>query len=128
MSRSAVDNRVLPLDALVRSMGINKSTPHLFFLGAGASISSGIPSAERCIWKWKRNIFLTPNPELEEQFSELSLVGVRQRIQRWLDQRSTYPREGSPDEYGYNGSFLERDRRNAAQGRLTHTHGRFLFR
>jgi len=101
MSKSAVDNRVLPLDALVRSIDINKSTPHLFFLGAGASISSGVPSAERCIWEWKRNIFLTRNPGLEEQFSELSLIGVRQRIQRWLDQQSTYPREGTPDEYGF---------------------------
>jgi len=92
---------VLPLDALVRSIGVNKATPHLFFLGSGASISSGVPSAEQCIWEWKRNIFLTKNPGLEEQFSEISLAGVRQRIQKWFDQQGTYPREGEPSEYGY---------------------------
>src|SRR5438552_3230587 len=65
-----MDELILPLDAFVRSVGINKSTPHLLFLGAGASVSSGVPSAERCIWEWKRRIFLTRNPGLEEQFSE----------------------------------------------------------
>ncbi|RLB91031.1 MAG: hypothetical protein DRH50_11555 [Deltaproteobacteria bacterium] len=92
---------VLPLDAFVRSVGINKSIPHLFFVGAGASITSGIPSAERCIWEWKRDIFLTKNPGLEEQFAELSLVEVRQRIQRWLDQQGNYPSEASPEEYAF---------------------------
>ncbi len=99
-----MDELILPLDAFVRSVGINKSTSHLLFLGAGASVSSGVPSAERCIWEWKRSIFLTRNPGLEEQFSELSLVGVRQRIQRWLDQQGGFPAEGAPDEYG---SYIE---------------------
>lgn len=96
-----MNNYVLPLDAFIRSIGINKSTPHLFFLGAGASVSSGVPSAERCVWEWKRTIFLTRNPGLEEQFSEISLVGVRQRIQNWLDQQGGFPSLGSQDEYGF---------------------------
>ena len=33
------------LDALIRSVGINHATPHALLLGAGASISSGVPSA-----------------------------------------------------------------------------------
>lgn len=36
---------VPPLDALVRSVEVNRSAPHAFFLGAGASISSGVQSA-----------------------------------------------------------------------------------
>lgn len=71
----------------------------LVFLGAGASMSSGMPSADLCIWEWKRNIFLTNNPGLEAQFSELSLPSVRQRIQEWLDSRRKYPPAGSPEEY-----------------------------
>lgn len=39
----------LPLDALVRSIGVNRGTPFVFFLGAGASISSGVRSAQMCI-------------------------------------------------------------------------------
>ena len=69
--------------------------------GAGASTSSGVPSAQTCIWEWKRRIFLTNNPGLEDQFAELSLDGIRRKIQRWLDARGTYPAENAPGEYGF---------------------------
>jgi len=82
------------------------------FLGAGASTSSGIPSAQMCTWEWKRQIFLTNNPGLEEQFAELSLDGVRQRIQRWFDRQGRYPEEGAPEEYGFYMCFpIQEDRR-----------------
>lgn len=90
----------LGLDAFVRSIGINKASPHTFLLGAGASISSGVPSAADCIWEWKRSIFLTQNPGLETQFAELSLPSVRSRIQKWLDAQRKYPRDGDASEYG----------------------------
>lgn len=95
---------VLPLDAFVRSVRANRLTPHSLFLGAGASISSGLPSAQMCIWEWKRDIFLTNNIGLESQFSELSLPSVRERIQRWLDQQGVYPEAGAPEEYS---TFIE---------------------
>lgn len=71
------------------------------FLGAGASTTSGVPSAQMCIWEWKRQIFLTNNPGLESQFAELSLDGVRRRIQAWLDRQGNFPAEDSPEEYGF---------------------------
>lgn len=92
---------VLSFDAFIRSVGVRSTAPFAFFLGAGASTSSGIPSAQMCVWEWKRQIFLTNNPGLEEQFAELSLDGVRRRIQKWLDRQSGYPKEGSQDEYGF---------------------------
>ncbi len=92
---------ILSLDAFVRSVGIKRSMPHALFLGAGASISSGVPSAQKCIWEWKRSIFLTNNPGLENQFSELSLPSVQRRIQAWLDQQGSYPAAGSAEEYGF---------------------------
>lgn len=91
----------LTLDAFVRSIGVRRGTPIALFVGAGASTSSGIPSAQMCIWEWKRQIFLTNNPGLEDQFTELSLDGVRRRIQRWLDKQQTYPAENAPEEYGF---------------------------
>jgi hypothetical protein len=69
-------------------------------IGAGASISSGVPSAASCIWEWKRSIFLTTNAGLETQFAELSLPAVRAKIQRWLDAQRVYPPNDSPEEYG----------------------------
>jgi hypothetical protein len=97
----AGDQIVLSLDAFVRSIGVRRAAPLAMFLGAGASTSSGIPSAQMCIWEWKRRIFLTNNPGLEEQFAELSLDGVRRRIQRWLDRQGGYPAENASEEYGF---------------------------
>lgn len=91
----------LPLDAFVRAIGVDRQASHAVLLGAGASISSGIPSADLCIWEWKRSIFLTNNPGLEKQFSELTLLSVQQRIQRWLDEKGGYPTNASPEEYSY---------------------------
>ena len=54
-----------------------------------------------CIWEWKRSIFLTNNPGLEDQFAELSLPGIRRRIQQWLDSQGRFPPDGAPDEYGF---------------------------
>ena len=94
-----MEDFVLPLDAFVRSIEVNKASAHAFFLGAGASMSSGIPTASRCIWEWKRKIFLTNNPGLEEEFSELTLPTVQERIQRWLVAKE-YPGLDDPGEYG----------------------------
>jgi hypothetical protein len=91
----------LSLDALIRSIGVRRTSPVAFFLGAGASTTSGIPSAQMCVWEWKRRIFLTNNPGLEEQFTEISLVEVKRRIQRWLDRQIGFPKEGAPEEYGF---------------------------
>ena len=89
----------LTLPAFVRLIGVHTASPHAFFIGAGASISSGVPSAKQCIWQWKRDIFLTNNPGLEEQFAELSLPSIQGRIQKWLEGKG-YPTLGDEREYG----------------------------
>jgi hypothetical protein len=99
-SEQAEQGYVLSLDAFVRSIGVQRA-PFALFLGAGASTTSGIPSAEMCIWEWKRQIFLTNNPGLEDQFAELSLEIVRRKIQHWLDRQGDYPREQTSEEYGF---------------------------
>jgi SIR2-like domain len=96
-----MENMNLEIDAFVRAISVNIGTKHSILLGAGASITSGIPSAESCIWEWKRAIFLTNNPTLEKQFIELSLESVRKRIQEWLDGKQKYPELNSEDEYGF---------------------------
>jgi hypothetical protein len=93
------DDLILGLDAFIRSVGISKGSPHALLLGAGSSISSGVPSAASCIWEWKRAIFLTRNPGLEAQFAEISLPAIRAKIQRWLDGERIYPSQDAPEEY-----------------------------
>ena len=95
------ENSILSLDAFIRLVGVNRATQHALFLGAGASVSSGVPSAEECIWEWKRSIFATNNPGTEEQSSELSLPSVQSCIQEWLDREGIYPSAGSVKEYGF---------------------------
>lgn len=95
------NNLILSIDAFVRSVGINSNSPHALFLGAGASISSGILSANMCIWQWKKSIFITNNPELDERFFDVSLESVRNRIQNWIDKNNTFPEFGSHEEYSY---------------------------
>jgi hypothetical protein len=58
-----------------------------------------MPTAQRCIWEWKREIFITRNPTLKDAVGEISLQGTRRRIQQWLDQSREFPEEGCPEEY-----------------------------
>ncbi len=88
------------MKALVRSVGVQNSSPHTLFLGAGASITSGMSSAQECIWDWKSSIYLTENVDLEEQFSEPSLANSQELIQQWLDSKGIKP-EGDSDEYSF---------------------------
>ena len=92
---------MLELDAFVRAIAVNSGSPHCVLLGAGASVSSQIPSAEQCIREWKRSIFLSNNPGMEAHFTEIALPSVMERVQRWLDAQGCYPANGDPDEYGY---------------------------
>lgn len=91
----------LELDALVRSLAVNRGKSISLLLGAGASISSGMPSAERCVWEWKQDIFATNNPALSESVGEISLVGTRRRIQEWLDKRGGFPPNSAASEYSF---------------------------
>lgn len=94
-----MNDLLLPLDAFVRAVGVDRDVPHAVLLGAGASVSSAIPSATICVWEWKRKIFLTNNPGLEDQFSELTLLSVQRGIQDWLDKQGGYPPLESAEEY-----------------------------
>jgi len=96
-----MDKLILDLSAFIRSIGVSRNTHHALLLGAGASVSSGIPSAEQCIWEWKRDIFLTNNSGLGDQFSELSLQPVCERIQRWCNNQGRFPKLGSAEEYSF---------------------------
>jgi hypothetical protein len=60
-----------------------------------------MPSANRCIWEWKQDIFATNNPTLRDSVGEISLAGTKRRIQEWLDRRGGFPQIGCPNEYSF---------------------------
>jgi hypothetical protein len=65
----------------------------MFFLGAGASVTSKVPPATLCIADWKKQIYSTENPSATE--------GSPVEIQKWLETQQGFPREASPEEYGF---------------------------
>ena len=91
----------LNYDAFIRSIKRNVDSQLIFLLGAGASISSGIKSAQECIWDWKRDIVVTKNPNTSDLYKNLKEDSVKQAIQRWLDNEGIYPRLNDPDEYSF---------------------------
>lgn len=90
---------LLPYDAFLRSVKQNADVAHVILLGAGASISSGVKPAEDCIWEWKKDIFVSKNPNLAHQYKEYKTEAVRASIQKWLDNEGCYPPFRDPDEY-----------------------------
>lgn len=88
----------LSFDAFLRSFGLSKNGKYAFLLGAGCSISSGLPSAQQCIWDWKKSIYCSRNKVA------LPLFNVRQQevqniIQQWLDNTLEFPPFGDETEY-----------------------------
>lgn len=94
-------DQLLDVAQFVRAVGVNKTAPHSFFIGAGASISSGVKSAYDCIWEWKRQIFISSNPGLEKLFPDGSSHASRLKIQTWLDSQGRYPKMDARDEYTF---------------------------
>lgn len=69
------------------------------FLGAGASVSSGVPSAAHLVWEFKRSIYVSETGIRPERLGPLADAQVRRVLQRHFDAQAGYPREGAPDEY-----------------------------
>ena len=85
--------------ALIRSIGVLPGK-YMLLLGAGASATSGVPTANQCVWEWKREIFLSGNPGLTPSlFSDMTLPNNQARIQSWLDQQGCFPSLGDEAEY-----------------------------
>lgn len=95
---------VLKVDEFVRSIRVNRTSPHAIFLGAGASLSSGVPSAGRCVDEWKRDIFVTNNATLKDLVAEITIPSTLRRIDNWLQQNGYWTPDGD-DEYSY---FIEK--------------------
>ncbi len=91
----------LTYDAFLRTLKENKDVNHAFLLGAGASISSGVQPASDCIWEWKRNIFITKNPNLAKQYNSFLSESVQQSLQKWIDMEGVYPKLNSEEEYSF---------------------------
>jgi hypothetical protein len=100
MVESGVTSGAIPrltLDAFARLQSARGG--HLmWFVGAGASVSAGVPTAGQLIWRFKRLLYATQ--------TSTPIVGVdvadpvvRRRLQRHFNEQRTLPQDGSPEEY-----------------------------
>lgn len=90
----------LDFDAFVRSFVQNRDTSFAFLLGAGASITSGIPSADDCIWDWKRMIYCSSQSSIPPFIDPKSDL-CKNIIQKWIDNQGGFPSIGDPNEYTF---------------------------
>ena len=119
------ENLYLEFDAFLRSIKQNLDGSFGVLLGAGASISSGIQSANDCIWDWKFLIYqsLSGNQKklVDPKKSDLS----KDIIQKWLDVQGKYPQLGSPEEYSFyaEASYpIDADRTKYFESPVSYTH------
>ena len=86
-----------PVDVFLRDLA-QSSRQIMWLLGAGASRSAGMPTANDVIWDLKRRLFCLRESEDLRQH-DLHNTGVRSRIQQYFDSLD-FPPSGSPTEYG----------------------------
>ena len=71
----------------------------MWFLGAGASASAGVPTAFNMVGDFKRQLFITQTKAAPQAVSDLSNPTVRSRIQDHVNASGRFPLPGSPNEY-----------------------------
>ena len=84
----------LQFDEFQRAIGISKNDTFSLLLGAGCSINSDIPSAEDCIWEWKRDIYKTNNSSSFGWIDNYKNPKTQEIIQNWLKIKVYIPKEG----------------------------------
>lgn len=94
----------------------------MWFLGAGASVSAGIPSAGDMIWRFKQNLYVTQRKASPQSVADLSNPAVRTLLDSHIAGSEGMPPPGSPDEYAalFEAAYpVERDRTTFIQGMIS---------
>ena len=92
---------MLSQEQFIRNYSVMADAEVDFFLGAGASIASGIPTGGDLIWEFKRTLYCSECGISTEEFKDLALPSTRRTLQEYFDQKGGYPNQYSPDEYSF---------------------------
>ena len=71
----------------------------MWFLGAGVSASSGVPTAWDMIWDFKRLLYVSQRRVSPSSVQDLSNPAIQRKIQAHIDSLGTLPDAGAPQEY-----------------------------
>jgi hypothetical protein len=86
----------------------------MWFLGAGASASAGVPTAWEMTWDFKRRLYCSAQGVPPASIGDLHDSAVQARLQQHLDELGRFPALGAEDEYAtyFEAAFAdEADRR-----------------
>ena len=71
------------------------------FLGAGASVNSGISTGGDLVWFFKREIYCNENHISPEKYKDLKLPSTQELLQNYFDKKEGYPARYAPNEYSF---------------------------
>lgn len=95
-------------DDLKSKIKINDNNEFHIFLGAGASVSSGIKSGSQLVWEFKKHLYCLKNEKSPNDWNELT-EDKRKTIQDYFDSLKSYPKAGSAGEYSFYFQQLYKD-------------------
>lgn len=88
-------------EQLIRNFSVMENGEVYFFLGAGASVNSGIPTGGDLVWFFKREIYCNENHISTEKYKDLKLPSTQKLLQEYFDRKGGYPPQYSPNEYSF---------------------------
>lgn len=71
----------------------------MWFLGAGASLAAGIPTANDIIWDCKERLYRSIKRLAPSAITDIGDPVVRRKLQAFFDETGRYPRPDAEDEY-----------------------------
>lgn len=93
----------------------------MWFLGAGASVSAGVPTAWDMIWQFKQILYVAQRRVPLQTVADTSNPAVRALLDSHLTGSANMPRPGAPDEYAalFEAAYpAEKDRRTFIDGMI----------
>ena len=88
----------ISLDDFARRFAL-RAQSLMWFLGAGASASAGIPTASDLIWEFKQKLFISQRRVPRQAVEDLGNPAVREQLQSHIDSLGRLPERDSQDEY-----------------------------
>lgn len=92
---------MLTQEQFIRNFSVMANGEVDFFLGAGASIASGIPTGGDLIWEFKRTLYCSECGISTEKYKDLALPSTRKMLQEYFDRKGGYPEQYAPEEYSF---------------------------
>ena len=92
---------MLTQEQFIRNFSVMANGEVDFFLGAGASIASGIPTGGDLIWEFKRTLYCSECGISTEKYKDLALPSTRRMLQEYFDRKGGCPKKYAPEEYSF---------------------------